>query len=272
MIGMFIMHPQKAYQPRVDHDFGIILQGWALLPSSDVPNTAGMEFNWLTFNGKAGPATTPMLARLGSRVKVRIVNLGMDHHPIHIHGHTFAVTGSEGGRQPQALWGPANTVLVGVAQARDVEFVANNPGDWMIHCHLPHHMMNSMMDLMGERMITTSALTSRESMEQMQVMSATGVPMGAHGGHGESAAKPAQVNPNTVPGFPQDAFMEMAMDEAVDKPENYGLAQNWSAGMMGMMSLVRVLPPEKYDHIMDLIAKRKPEEKNKSMEGHKHPS
>lgn len=272
MIGMFIMHPQKAYQPKVDHDFGIILQGWALLPSSDVPNTAGMEFNWLTFNGKAGPAITPMLARLGSRVRIRIVNLGMDHHPIHLHGHTFTVTGSEGGRQPQALWGPANTVLVGVAQARDVEFVANNPGDWMIHCHLPHHMMNSMMDLMGERMIVTSALTPRESMEQMQILSATGVQMGAHGGHSEPSAALAKADPNSVPGFPQDAFMEMAMDQAVDKPENYGLAQNWSAGMMGMMSLVRVLPPEKYDHIMDLIAKRKPEDKNKSLEEHKHTS
>ncbi|HUQ49151.1 MAG TPA: copper oxidase [Terriglobales bacterium] len=272
MIGMFIMHPQKAYQPKVDHDFGIILQGWALLPNSDVPNTAGMEFNWLTFNGKAGPATTPMLARLGSRVRIRIVNLGMDHHPIHLHGHTFAVTGSEGGRQPQALWGPANTVLVGVAQARDIEFNANNPGDWMIHCHLPHHMMNSMMDLMGERMITTSALTSRESTEQMQIMSATGVQMGAHSGHGASTPGAAKVDPNAVPGFPQDAFMEMPMDEAVDKPENYGLAQNWSAGMMGMMSLVRVLPPDKYDHIMDLIANRKPQKKNQTPEEHKHPS
>lgn len=271
MIGMFIMHPRKAYRPMVDHDFGLILQGWALLPSSDIPNTAGMEFNWLTFNGKAGPATTPMLARLGSRVRIRIVNLGMDHHPIHVHGHTFAVTGTEGGRQPEAQWGPANTVLVGVAQARDIEFVANNPGDWMIHCHLPHHMMNSMMDLMGDRMITTSALTSQESMEQMKIMSATGTMMGAHGGHGASATPPSQTDPSAVPGFPQDAFMEMPMDHAVDKPENYGLAQNWSAGMMGMMSLVRVLPPEKFDHIMHLVASRKSQDKNLPMQKHKHP-
>jgi manganese oxidase len=182
------------------------------------------------------------------------VNLGMDHHPIHLHGHTFSVTGTEAGRQPQALWGTANTVLVGVAQARDIEFVANNPGDWMIHCHLPHHMMNSMMDLMGERMITTSALTATQSAEQMQLMNATGMKMDAHGAHG--AAAPAQADPNGVPGFPQDAFMEMPMDATVDRAENYGLAQNWSAGMMGMMSLVRVLPPDKYDHIMELVAQR----------------
>lgn len=271
MIGMFIMHPQRVHQPKVDHDFGIILQGWALLPNSDVPNTAGMEFNWLTFNGKAGPATTPMLAKLGSRVRIRIVNLGMDHHPIHVHGHTFTVTGSEAGRQPQALWGPANTVLVGVAQARDIEFVANNPGDWMIHCHLPHHMMNSMMDLMSERMVTTSALTATQSAEQMQIMNATGMKMDAHGAHtGQGPGDPSKADPNTVPGFPQDAFMEMPMDEAVNKPENFGLAQNWSAGMMGMMSLVRVLPPDKYDHIMGLIAQRQPGLQTPPAE-HKHP-
>src|SRR5439155_7450185 len=98
MIGMFVMHPRISYASPVDHDFGIILQEWAVLPGSSVPNTANMEFNWLTFNGIASPMTTPMLVRLGSRVRIRIVNLGMDHHPIHLHGHTFAVTGTEGGR------------------------------------------------------------------------------------------------------------------------------------------------------------------------------
>jgi FtsP/CotA-like multicopper oxidase with cupredoxin domain len=247
MIGMFIMHPTRAYEPKVDHDFGIILQGWALLPNGSVPNTAGMEFNWLTFNGKAGPASTPMLIRLGSRVRMRFVNLGMDHHPIHLHGHTFAVTGTEAGRQPEAIWGTGNTVLVGVAQARDVEFVANNPGDWMVHCHLPHHMMNNMSDLMGERMIVTSALNRRQAQQQMEIM----MQAGNHSAHGMEPP-PVAENAESVPGFPQDAFMEMPMDQAVAKPETQGLAANWSAGMMGMMSLFRVLPPDKYDEIMAL--------------------
>jgi len=81
-----------------------------------------MEFNWLLFNGQAGPATTPLIVRLGDRVRIRFVNLGMDHHPVHLHGHTFYTTGTEGGRIPEAGWWPGNTVLVGVAQARDVEF------------------------------------------------------------------------------------------------------------------------------------------------------
>jgi manganese oxidase len=251
MIGMFIMHPKEPYKPRVDHDFGIILQGWALLPNSTVPNTANMEFNWLTFNGKAGPATTPMLARLGSRVRIRIVNLGMDHHPIHLHGHTFAITGTEGGRQPETLWGPANTVLVGVAQARDIEFVANNPGDWMLHCHLPHHMMNNMSDLMGERLFVTSALSPDQAMQQMHVM----MEGGGHTAHGMELP-PVANNANSVPGFPQDAYMEMPMDAAVAKAETHGLPEDWTAGMMGMMSLIRVLPPEKFDEIAALRAQQ----------------
>src|SRR6266481_2414394 len=149
MLGAFIMHPKEPYQPPCDKDFLIHLQEYAVLPNNTVPNTMNMEFNWLVFNGKAGPATTPLIVRLGDRVRIRFVNLGMDHHPMHLHGHTFCTTGTEGGRIPEAGWWPGNTVLVGVAQARDVEFVANNPGDWMIHCHLPHHMMNQMSSNVG---------------------------------------------------------------------------------------------------------------------------
>src|SRR6202020_930627 len=149
MLGGFIIHPKVAYSPRVDKDYLIALQEYAVLPNSTIPNSINMEFNWLTLNGKAGPASTPLVIRHGDRVRIRLVNLGMDHHPIHLHGHQFVVTGTEGGRQPYSTWGPGNTVLVGVAQSRDVEFVANNPGDWMLHCHLPHHMMNQMSSMVG---------------------------------------------------------------------------------------------------------------------------
>ena len=268
MIGMFIMHPKQNYTPRVDHDFGIILQGWAILPNNEVPNSAGMEFNWLTFNGKAGPATTPLLVRLGNRVRIRFVNLGMDHHPIHVHGHTFSVTGTEGGRIQPTGWTPGNTVLVGVAQARDVEFVANNPGDWMVHCHLPHHMMNSMMDLMSERMFVTGALSPQQEKEQMPLMMAQGMQTGA-GGHGEHGAMGAKVSGNAtqMPGFPQDAYMEMAMDSAVESPETYGLPPNWTAGMQGMMSLIRVLPPDKYDAVMERVRSKRSNEQTQHQHG-----
>jgi len=242
-IGFFVAHPEKDYKPHADHDYGLILQEWAVLPSNTVPNTASMEFNWLTFNGVSAPMTTPLLARLGSRVRLRIVNLGMDHHPIHLHGHQFVLTGTEGGRAPESTWYPMNTVLVGVAQARVVEFEAKYPGAWMIHCHLPHHMMNSMMDLLSDRQIQTADQTETKALNQMMSL-AKSVPFE------HVHPSPVAANAESVPGFPQDAFMEMGMDEVVEKPETYGLPKNWSAGMMGMMTMVRVLPDKEYDAIM----------------------
>jgi len=264
MIGLFVMHPKAPYKPRVDHDFGIVLQEWAILPNSNIPNTANMEFNWLTFNGKAGPDTTPLVVRHGSRVRIRLVNLGMDHHPIHLHGNTFFVTGSEGGRQPESTWAPGNTVLVGVAQARDVEFEAKYLGDWMLHCHLPHHMMNSMSDLMGDRMMTTMRLDDKNALSQMQTYSdAVGIEHTMHAPVAPDASK--------VPGFPQDAFMEMAMDKAVYRSENYGLPPNWSAAMMGMVSLVRVVPDELYEKLRAMKARGEAQPPQDEEDHHEHP-
>lgn len=244
LIGFLVSHPKEAFAPKVDHDYGLILQEWAVLPNSTVPNTANMEFNWLTFNGVAAPLTTPLIARLGSRVRLRVVNLGMDHHPIHLHGHQFVITGTEGGRAPETTWYPTNTALVGVAQAKVLEFEAKYPGDWMIHCHLPHHMMNSMMDLMRDRQIMTSDQTENRAMSQMQSLAAR---EGFQHQHPSPVAKDAE----SVPGFPQDAFMEMGIDELVEKPETHGLPKNWSAGMMGMMTLIRVLPDKKYEEMVE---------------------
>ena len=226
-IGLFIIHPRLAHTPRVDRDFGIVLQEWALLPNNTIPNSLAMEFNWLTLNGKAGPATTPLIVKLGERVRIRLVNLGMDHHPMHIHGHQFYVTGTEGGRIRSTALVPENTVLVGVAQARDIEFVANNPGDWHFHCHLPHHMMNQMVSMVGPHMVS-QANTPR--------------PQGA------------VPNAGMYPGYPQDMFM--AMDELVAKPETHGLRPGWSGGTMGMMTIVRVVTPELFEKIEQLKAEQ----------------
>jgi manganese oxidase len=248
LLGLFIAHPQSGYAPHADHDYAIVLQEWAILPSNTVPNTASMEFNWLTFNGLSAPSTTPLIARLGSRVRLRFVNLGMDHHPIHLHGNQFVITGTEGGRAPESTWYPTNTVLVGVAQAKVVEFEAKYPGDWMIHCHLPHHMMNSMMDLLSDRQIQTANTTDVKALGQMETLARD---IGVEHVHHSPIAE----NANSVPGFPQDAFMEMAMDnaEGVAKPETHGLPANWSAGMMGMMTMVRVLPDIRFEEIQSLI-------------------
>ncbi len=150
MVGLFLIHPKVAHDPPVDRDFALVIQEWAILPGSTVPNTMSMEFNLFTLNGRAAPYVTPLVCRLGERVRIRMINFsGIDHHPMHLHGLTFWVTGTEGGRIPETAWIPGNTVLVGVAQVREIEFIANNPGDWMLHCHMFHHVMNFMSSMVG---------------------------------------------------------------------------------------------------------------------------
>jgi hypothetical protein len=277
MIGFFIVHPRRPYAPAVAKDFGIILQEYAVLPNNTIPNSLSMEFNWLTFNGKAGPAATPLIVKLGERARIRFVNLGMDHHPIHLHGHQFYVTGTEGGRIPESAQYPENTVLVGVAQARAIEFEAKYPGDWMIHCHLPHHMMNQMVSMVGPIAHAGTGVRTGGGMEEgmgvvrngMGDLGPTlgrGLGFGAtaerpvtpmvgqapvQGGHAGHEARPGGSAAKRVPGFPQDMFMPM--DDDVAKPETYGLAKGWSGATQGMMTLVRVLPPDKYDEIMRRI-------------------
>jgi FtsP/CotA-like multicopper oxidase with cupredoxin domain len=188
MLGAFIMHPKEPYRPHCDKDFVIHLQEYAVLANSTTPDTMSMNWNWLLLNGKAGPLATPLIVRQGERVRVRFVNLGMQHHPMHIHGHTFYVTGTEGGRIAESAWWPGNTVLVGVAQARNVEFVANNPGDWMLHCHLPHHMMNQMASQAGP-MTRMAGMPMRMSMPMSPDTSAErAVPSAALGAGAQATA------------------------------------------------------------------------------------
>ena len=279
MIGLFIIHPKKPHYPAVQKEFGIVLQEWAALQNNSIPNSMAMEFNWLTMNGKAAPSTTPLIVRQGDRVRIRLVNLGMDHHPIHLHGNQFYVTGTEGGRIQQSAWFPGNTVLVGVAQARDIEFDAIYPGDWMLHCHMPHHMMNNMVSMVGPMSMAGHGMKTGAGMEEgmgiVRQSSALDDDLGPAMGRGMGntvdreqpishsvgqAGTPAERADNTPlradrnsrkgPGYPQDDMMMMPIDAAVAKPANNYLKPGWSASLQGMMNLVRVLPPAEYDRLL----------------------
>jgi FtsP/CotA-like multicopper oxidase with cupredoxin domain len=143
MQGFFIIHPRSG--ARVDRDFAIFLQEWFVEPGSATPNPAVMtDFNLFTFNSRIFPGTAPLVARQGQRLRIRLANLSMDSHPIHIHGHAFRITGTDGGAIPaQAQW-PGTTVNVPPGTTHDIEFTADNPGDWAMHCHKNHHVMNQM--------------------------------------------------------------------------------------------------------------------------------
>ena len=168
-------------------------------------------------------------------------------------------------------------MLVGVAQARDIEFVANNPGDWHFHCHLPHHMMNQMASMVGPLMMSHANAPGRT----------VEAGMGIHEGHalGDAAAPPLAAPSTSAPRqnatwptcpaqLPQTALPRragahrmpacsrlsaghvMVMDDMVAKPETYGLRPGWTGGTMGMMTIVRVVEPELFDKIQELKAEQ----------------
>ena len=144
MMGMFIIHP-KDDSHKVDRDYCIMLHNWDIEPGAKTPKAATMtEFNLWTMNSRVFPGIDPMVAKLGDRVRIRLGNLSMHDHPMHIHGVNLKVTCTDGGWVPESAQWPETTVLVPVGSTRALEFVADAPGDWPFHCHKTHHAMNAM--------------------------------------------------------------------------------------------------------------------------------
>jgi len=146
MMGMIVVHPRRPRRPQPDRDFAIMLSEWSIRPGTFRPDTGEMsDFNVLTMNARCYPGTDPLVAKSGQRVRIRIGNLSaMDHHPIHLHGYAFTIAETDGGEISEAARWPETTVLVPVGSTRTIEFVADNPGDWAMHCHMTHHLMNQM--------------------------------------------------------------------------------------------------------------------------------
>ena len=118
---------------------------WFVEPGTSTPNPNVMtDFNIFTFNSRAFPGTDSLIAKTGDRVRIRFGNVGQESHPIHIHGIHFKVVATDGGEIPESAQCPETTVLVAPGQTRTIEFVADAPGDWPIHCHRRHHPMNAM--------------------------------------------------------------------------------------------------------------------------------
>ncbi|SFN29098.1 Multicopper oxidase with three cupredoxin domains (includes cell division protein FtsP and spore coat protein CotA) [Variovorax sp. OV329] len=144
MMGMFIIHPKDPSQMKVDRDFVFLLSSYDIEPGSATPRTAEMtDFNMWTWNSRVFPGIDPLVCRTGDRVRVRVGNLTMTNHPIHMHGPHFVVTGTDGGWVPPPARWPEVTTDIAVGQMRAFEFDAL-AGDWAIHCHKSHHTMNAM--------------------------------------------------------------------------------------------------------------------------------
>ncbi|MDB5962835.1 MAG: copper oxidase, partial [Massilia sp.] len=145
MMGFWITHPKQPSQHAVDRDFVFLLAAYDIDPGAYTPKINTMlDFNMWTFNSRVFPGIDPMVVRQNDKVRIRVGNLTMTNHPIHLHGHRFEVTGTDGGWVPPARRWPEVTTDIAVGQMRAIEFIADNPGDWAFHCHKSHHTMNAM--------------------------------------------------------------------------------------------------------------------------------
>ena len=81
--------------------------------------------------------------RTGEHVMLHMINETDFLHPMHLHGHFFRVLAVDGKPTPHREW--RDTVIMGPRQSIDVAFVADNPGEWMYHCHILDHAAGGMM-------------------------------------------------------------------------------------------------------------------------------
>ena len=194
LMGLFVVHPKDPRRFAVDRDYGFILNAFDIDPGSATPRVNTMlEFNLWAWNSRVFPGIDPLVARSGERVRIRIGNLTMTSHPIHLHGHHFEVTGTDGGWVPRSARWPEVTIDVGVGQMRAIEFDAL-AGDWALHCHKSHHTMNAM----GHAVPTMIGVEQRAVAEKIARLVPDYMPMGARGMH-EMAEMAMPLPENTLP-------------------------------------------------------------------------
>jgi plastocyanin len=143
-------------------------------------------------NGRAHGAIPPLTVAEGEKVLIRIINAGSMSHPVHGHGHSFRLVATDGNAVPVGMEWVKDTFLIGPAERMDLEFDADNPGVWMFHCHIEHHMANGMMTLIayeGEKPTGPAAEFWNET-----VAAAPG-----HEGHDMPAANPTPAPTATPP-------------------------------------------------------------------------
>ena len=180
LLGMFIIHPRNVpVDQRPDRDFVLLQSEWKIVPGTSRPDPNEMtDFNVLTFNAKAFPGTAAIVAKLGDRVRIRFGNLSaMDHHPIHLHGFHFYVTATDGGDIPLSAQHPETSVLTPVGSTRTIQFIADNPGDWAMHCHMTHHVMNQM----GHKIPNLNGVHTDGYDEKVRALLPSYMTMGEHG-------------------------------------------------------------------------------------------
>lgn len=146
LAGALLIEPRGSRRAKVDVDETFVLDDWLIGPggyNAAMMTGAGhgahsTNYNVFTINGQASPDVPDIVVRRGDRVRLRFVNAStMSYHPMHLHGHQFEIVALDGNQLDDPV--TRNVVLLAPGETADVEFVADNPGVWMLHCHDLHH-------------------------------------------------------------------------------------------------------------------------------------
>ena len=186
MMGSWVTHPapgKGAGHPlidEVDRDFVFLLNAYDIDPGAATPKIMTMlDFNLWSWNSRIFPGIDPLVVRQGDKVRIRIGNLTMTNHPIHLHGHEFVVSGTDGGPTPRSARWPEVTTDIAVGQMRQIDFLADEEGDWAFHCHKSHHTMNAM----GHNVPTMIGVDHRSVARQITRLIPDYMVMGERGMH-----------------------------------------------------------------------------------------
>jgi manganese oxidase len=219
MMGFWVTHPREPHPliDEVDRDFCFLLNSFDIDPGSFTPKIMTMlDFNIWAWNSRVYPAIDPLVVGFREKVRIRVGNLTMTNHPIHLHGHEFLITGTDGGPTPKSTRFYEVTTDIAVGQMRQIEFLADEEGDWAFHCHKSHHTMNAM----GHDVPTMIGVGQRGVAEKINQLIPDYMAMGEHG-------------------MEEMAEMEMPLpDNTIPMMTGYG--PFGAIGMGGMFSVVKV--------------------------------
>ncbi|MEN3149359.1 copper oxidase [Neorhizobium sp. IRAMC:178] len=195
MMGFFVVHPKDPKFMPVDRDFVFLLSAYDIDPGTYVPRVMEMtDFNLWTWNSRVFPGIDPLVVSKNDKVRVRVGNLTMTNHPIHMHGYDFEVTCTDGGWvRPEARW-PEVSIDIPVGAMRAYEFDAKHVGDWAIHCHKSHHTMNAM----GHDIPTFIGVDKKDVTRKIRQIRPEYMPMGT-AGMADMGEMSMEIPENTVP-------------------------------------------------------------------------
>ena len=144
----FIIDPATPPTDPPAIDQSLMFSEWRVVGGETYPAMPmmGMEPNYFTINGKAFPATEPIQAKVGDKIRLRLMNIGQFVHPIHLHGPAFQIVATDGHPVPAGAQLTKDTVAVAPGERYDIEFTFTEPGMWMVHCHILHHTTNDGVD------------------------------------------------------------------------------------------------------------------------------